>query len=148
MRSLTTFYHRAEHSPASRALLHVDGDRQGPVVNTAVLSDVAPAYCTDGALVSSTILGATADHEIRSAVTRQLGHIYGVDASPWDLVATYAIPNALPAMLPTLELRRPVALGNGLFVAGDHRDTASIQGAIVSGRRAAAAVLGAIGAGG
>jgi hypothetical protein len=30
---------------------------------------------------------------------------------------------------------------NGLFVAGDHRDTASIQGALVSGRRAATAVL-------
>jgi len=28
-----------------------------------------------------------------------------------------------------------------LFVAGDHRDTASIQGALVSGRRAATAVL-------
>ena len=111
MRSLTTFYHRAEHSPASRALLHVDGDRQGPVVNTAVLSDVAPAYCTDGALVSSTILGATADDEIRSAVTGQLGRIYGVDASPWDLVATYAIPHALPAMLPPLELRRPGRAG-------------------------------------
>jgi hypothetical protein len=144
VRSLTTFYHRAEHSPASRALLHVDGDRSGPVVNTAVLSDVASTYCTDGALVSSTILGSTADDEIRSVVTRQLGRIYGVDPSPWDLVATYAIAQALPAMLPPLDLRQPVALGDGLFVAGDHRDTASIQGAMVSGRRAAAAVLGSI----
>jgi len=30
----------------------------------------------------------------------------------------------------------------GLFVCGDHRDTASIQGAMISGRRAAAAVRG------
>jgi monoamine oxidase len=29
-------------------------------------------------------------------------------------------------------------------VCGDHRDTASIQGALVSGRRAAAAVLKAL----
>lgn len=144
VRSLTTFYHRAEHSPASRPLLHLDGDRQGPVVNTAVMSDVAPSYCTDGALVASTILGSSDDDQTRSVVTRQLGCIYGVDASRWELVATYAIPQALPAMLPPLQLRRPVALGDGLFVAGDHRDTASIQGAIVSGRRAAAAVLGAL----
>jgi len=36
-------------------------------------------------------------------------------------------------------------LGDGLFVAGDHRDTASLQGAMVSGRRAARAVLRGIG---
>jgi len=37
-------------------------------------------------------------------------------------------------------LRQPVRLSDGLFIAGDHRDTASIQGALVSGRRAATAV--------
>jgi tRNA pseudouridine-54 N-methylase len=38
-------------------------------------------------------------------------------------------------------LASAVDLGNGLFVAGDHRDTPSQQGALVSGRRAAEAVL-------
>ena len=36
---------------------------------------------------------------------------------------------------------QPVALGEWLFVAGDHRDTASIQGALVSGDRVALTVL-------
>jgi hypothetical protein len=30
---------------------------------------------------------------------------------------------------------------SGVWVCGDHRDTASIQGALVSGRRTAAAIL-------
>jgi predicted NAD/FAD-dependent oxidoreductase len=34
----------------------------------------------------------------------------------------------------------------GLYVCGDHRDTASIQGALVSGARAAHAVLADLGA--
>ncbi len=140
MRALTTFYHRAEASPAARPLLHVDGDRDGPVVNTAVVSDVAPTYCEDGALVASTVLGSRDDAATRAAVEGQLGQIYGVDVSSWELAATYPIPGALPAMLAPLDLRQPVDLGDGLFVAGDHRDTASIQGAIVSGRRAARAV--------
>ena len=38
-------------------------------------------------------------------------------------------------------MRSTVELGEGLFVAGDHRDTPSQQGALVSGRRAAEAVL-------
>ena len=37
--------------------------------------------------------------------------------------------------------RRPVRSGPGRYVCGDHRDSASIQGALVSGRRAAEAVL-------
>jgi hypothetical protein len=34
-----------------------------------------------------------------------------------------------------------VSLGHGLFVCGDHRDTASIQGALYSGRRTGRAVV-------
>ena len=40
--------------------------------------------------------------------------------------------------------RRPVRVGTPdgpVYVAGDHRDTSSIQGALVSGRRAAERVL-------
>ena len=58
----------------------------------------------------------------------------------WQHVATYPIADALPETPPGTGLRRPVSRGDGLYVAGDHRDTASIQGALVSGRRVAAAV--------
>jgi hypothetical protein len=54
------------------------------------------------------------------------------------------VVHALPEQRPGVPLRRPVDLGDGLFVAGDHRDTASIQGALVSGRRTAAAVREAL----
>jgi hypothetical protein len=42
-------------------------------------------------------------------------------------------------------VRSPVELGDGIFVAGDHRDTPSTQGALVSGRRAATAIAAALG---
>jgi hypothetical protein len=51
------------------------------------------------------------------------------------------IPHGQPLQLPPLDPRRSVRLGGGRYVCGDHRDTASIQGALFSGRRAAAAVL-------
>lgn len=145
VRALTTFYYRAETSPTSHHLLHVDGDRSGPIVNSAVVSDVAPAYCRSGALVAATILGADDGPDMVDAVEHQLGAMYGVDTGDWSLVATYPIAAALPAMLSPLDFRQPVDLGGGRFVAGDHRDTASIQGAIVSGRRAARAVRTTLG---
>ena len=142
MRGLTTFDHLADQAPTSSRMLHLDGDRRGPVLNTGVVSNVAPTYAGGrGALIASTVLGVRDDSQTEQAVRAQLRLVYGVDPRPWQLVAAYPLPDALPAMLPPLDLRRPVALRDGLFVAGDHRDTASIQGALVSGRRAADAVL-------
>lgn len=48
---------------------------------------------------------------------------------------------AVPAMPPPHDLRRPVRLLSGLYVCGDHRDTSTVQGALYSGRRAARAAL-------
>jgi hypothetical protein len=51
------------------------------------------------------------------------------------------VPEALPALPGGSPLRKPVRLTEGLYVAGDHRDTPSSEGALVSGRRAADAYL-------
>jgi phytoene dehydrogenase-like protein len=141
MHALTTFYHLADEPPTHLAALHVDGHRRGPVLNTSVISNVAPTYAPpDRHLVSSTVLGARDDAATERSVRDQLALIYGRETRRWKHVRTYAIPHALPAMPAPLDVRKPVSVG-GLVVAGDHRDTSSIQGAMVSGRRAAAAVL-------
>jgi predicted NAD/FAD-dependent oxidoreductase len=44
-------------------------------------------------------------------------------------------------MPPPHNFHRPVRVLAGLYVCGDHRDTSSAHGAMVSGRRAALAVL-------
>ena len=150
MRGLTTFWHVAEHAPTQSGALHVDADRRGPVTNTVVISHSAPSYSPDQrALIATTVLGggcsedgyADAGARLETAVRGQLQVIYGADTRRWELLATHAIQHALTAMNPPLDPRRPVELDNGLLVAGDHRDTASIQGAMVSGRRTAEALL-------
>lgn len=122
MRALTTFYYRAQQPPTGSRVLHLDGDRSGPVVNTAVVSNVAPSYASGGrSLIASTVLGV-AGPEDEPLVRDHVGRIYGVEPSTWEHVATYPIREALPAMGPGQPLRQPVDLGDGLFVAGDHRD--------------------------
>jgi Flavin containing amine oxidoreductase len=145
MNALTTFYHRSPASPARRRMLHLDGDRRGPVVNTAVLTDAAPTYAPGHALIASSVLGVDSSLDMERQVRTQVGSIYGVDPGEWEHVATYPIPHALPATPPGTPLRRPVHVAEALFVAGDHRDTASLQGALVSGGRAATAVLTRLG---
>ena len=121
----------------------VDGDG-GLVANSIVLTNAAPEYSADGrALIATSLVGGAVTSPL-DVVTRRLGELWSTDASRWEHIATYAIPRALPAMDAPAPLRRSVRVapvGSGLFVCGDHRDTPSIQGALVSGRRAAAAVL-------
>ncbi len=143
--SLTTFYHLAPSSPGARALLHIDAEARGPLVNTAVMTDAAPSYAPGRTLIASTVLGADGSVATEGRVRRHAGIVYGTDPSAWEHIATYPIRAALPSTPPGTPLRAPVDLGDGLFTAGDHRDTASIQGALVSGRRAAEAVRIAIG---
>jgi phytoene dehydrogenase-like protein len=144
MHALTTVYHVAPAPPATGPTLHLDGTG-GPLANTVVLTEAAPGYSPDGrALVSSSFLG-TADRVPEPAVRRELGRLYAVPTDDWVHLHTAEIPRALPALPAASPLRRDVALGDGLFVAGDHRDTPSQQGALVSGRRAAEAVLAHLG---
>lgn len=147
MKGLATWWFSSASAPAATSVLHVDehGTASGPVVNASVVSHAAPSYAPAGQhlVQASTLLPATGPAPTEQQVRGHLTRIFRTSAARWDVVTLHHVPHALPAVPPPLDLRRPVTLGDGLFVAGDHRDTPSIQGALVSGRRAASAVLAA-----
>ena len=145
-KGLQTWWFSADATPSASALLSVDGRRRGPVVNTVVMTNAAPSYAPVGRhLIEATCLlpnaagAATAPGE--GEVRRQLAEIWGAETAGWQLLRRDDIPDALPSQPPPLRVTSPTRCGDGLYVAGDHRDTASIQGALVSGERAARAVL-------
>ena len=139
---VSTVYHVADPFPEMSGMLLLDGDTS-PVANSIALSVAAPEYAPAGrVLVSTSVVhnGHPIDadgEEVRST----LAALHGTDTSRWEHLATYDLPNALPAMPAPHPMRRPVRVAESLYVAGDHRDTSSLQGALVSGRRAATAVL-------
>ena len=79
--------------------------------------------------------------DVERRVRVRLSVLHRTSTAHWDLVGSYSIAHALPAMIAPHPLRRRVRLERGLYVCGDHRDTSSCQGALVSGRRAAQAAL-------
>ena len=141
-----TIYYAAERAPVEGPYLVLDGDGDGPVNELAVVSEVAPSYAPDGqALVSASVVGVpdADDVELERRVRVQLRAWFGDAVDGWRHLRTYRIEHALPARLPpALEpVDRRVRFGASLFVCGDHRDTASIEGALVSGRRAAQSLI-------
>jgi len=140
----TTYYHSRPASPGDDPLLHVDGrsKRGGTgLAGVMVLTATAPSYAPPGrALVASSVVGAERPSPER--VGAEAARLLGIRDTDWEHLDTVHVPDALPAAPPPLgDLRKPSAVGGGLYVAGDHRDTPSLQGALVSGERAAAAVL-------
>ena len=154
LRPVTAFHHVAElptpSSPNWEPAVLVDCDPHSPVTRTAAVSQAAPARSPDRrTLISTNVLGnlgsRTADLEAQ--VRARLGELYAADSSGWECLAVYHFPHAVPAMTAPHNFRRPVRLIHGLYVCGDHRSGAGIDGAVESGRRAARSVLADLGFG-
>jgi len=170
-RGVTTFYHWVEappetsrpstkawsralatsHSSAGRrpskpfeAVLRLDAERPELIANTVPISSVSPLYAPPGkVLISTSVVGdRRAELGLEERVRNRLADLYSLSASEVRFLRAYSVDRAQPAAIAPFELRKPVTVESGLYVCGDWCDTPSIQGALVSGRRAARAVLG------
>ena len=146
MLPLTTWYFATEEPPLRGAgTLIVDGTG-GPLANVAVMSSVAPEYTPyGGSLVAASAVGLLPSTADAALARRETARLLGVPEGSLVEVARYPIRDALPRLAPGVPLRRPVRLGDGILVIGDHRDTPSIQGALVSGERGAVAAMRELG---
>lgn len=144
-KGVVTHWFAADELPTDVTLLHVDARATsgGPVLNTAVVSSVAPTYAPVGRhlVQASALLRRGHEAPREEDVRRHAGELLGASSARWRTLARYEVPDALPVQLPPFSERRSVVIDRGIVLCGDHRDTASIQGALVSGQRAAQAVL-------
>ena len=138
----------AERSPLAGRTLVVNADADGPIDNLTVPSDVAAGYAPPGAAVVYVSIRGDwhgSECDLPDAVRCQAAAWFGQGPTSWRHLATVHVPLALPDESPAARRLRPATpqLCPGLFVCGDATSSASINGALVSGRRAAAAVLAA-----
>lgn len=142
---VTCLYFDAATAPVEKPILVLNGEDQGRINNLHVVSRVNPACAPTGReLISVTVVGVHPDAvETECAVRRELVDWFGPSVESWRCLRSYALPHALPHQSPGVlnPAKRPVRNASGLYVCGDHVDQASIQGAMVSGRRAAEAVI-------
>lgn len=147
---VTCLYFAAQRSPLKDPVLVLNGEGEGPINNLSVPSQVAPGYAPAGeSLVSVSVLGTVAadrETDLQRQVVQQLTDWFGGQVKQWRHLKTYSIPYALPNQDPPAlsPVEKPIHLPGNLFACGDSLDTASIQGAMVSGRRAAEAVVASL----
>jgi protoporphyrinogen oxidase len=131
----------ADNAPIPDRYIVLDGTGAGPALNTSVMSNVAPEYAPPGSALIAAACPGVNDRHIEPAVRAQLRRLWGPVVDTWRHLRTDAIAHGQPRQHPPFSPKQRIYLGDGVFVCGDHRDTASIQGALYSGRRCGEAVV-------
>ncbi len=144
-RSVTGVWFAADRTPVEHKLVILDGNGEGPALNVAVMSNVAPEYAPDGMMLLVAACPGVVDAAIEPRVRSQLRGWWGGQVDTWRHLRTDAIPHGQPDQRPPFSPKRSVKVAEGLFVCGDHRDTGSSQGAMFSGRRCGEAVVASFG---
>ena len=143
-RSVTNLYFVAKASPVKEAIICLNGSGAGLVNNVCVLSDAAPEYAPSGeALLSVSVLGLNQSPTLVADVQTELVGWFGDSVQQWRHLRTDSIQKGLPEQLPHANGER-AGLGyqnhQGIWICGDHLLSASIEGAVISGQRVAAAI--------
>lgn len=136
----------APQSPLPGRVLLVNAAADGPIDNLTVPSDIVAGYAPPGrSLVYASIRSdcPAEGAELVAAVQRQAAGWCGQAVREWTHLTTVNVPHALPDESPAARRSRPVApwVAPGLWVCGDHCHSASINGALASGRLCAEAIL-------
>ena len=142
--------------PSTDPILYLNGERDANLLvnNLCFPSTVCRAYAPKGRhLLSASVIGLAEDigddRSLGEAVREEVASQWFPQVSgvrKWELLRVYRVPYAQPPQRSPTNLERDVALPGGrLFVCGDHRETASLEGAVLSGARAARAVVDSIG---
>jgi phytoene dehydrogenase-like protein len=165
------YYKFSEDPPIKEAILILNGesplDGSGSINNVCFPSVVNPTYAPSGYHLCSVAIDDAMmkkyednEKELDQMIRQNLGEYFpeykDSIQSKWDLLRTYRIHHAQPAQLNgpmpanvyggrPCDMYRDISLPSGLFVAGDYTNTASLNGALESGKLAANAVMKYIG---
>ena len=140
-RSVSCVYFAAPKPPTNSSAILLNGEKIGPASNVAVITNVAESYSSGNEALIVTSVPGLSDTNNFQKVKKQMRKWFGNQVNDWRHLHTYNISHGQPNFRPGDPFRQAVELGEGRFVCGDHRDTPSIQGALVSGRRTAEAIL-------
>ena len=126
-----TVYFSAKKTEKEPALLRLVGEPH--LLHFTCLTDVNPGLAPKGkALYSATSLQSSSEKDVKEALEKQLP---GIKLS---LIASFDIPHSLQKVDAFESIKKAA---NDIVLAGDYLEFPSLQGALLSGRKAAEEIL-------
>ncbi|MAR49325.1 MAG: oxidoreductase [Acidimicrobiaceae bacterium] len=136
-RSVSCIYFSASQAPSSSKAILLNGEKNGPALNVAIMSNISPSYSKNGKALIAVAIPNTIKPDSMENVLIQMRKWFGDSVDSWEHIKTYSIEHGQPDLRPGDPFRKSIKNSEGVYICGDHRDTPSIQGALVSGRRTA-----------
>jgi len=155
-RSSTCLYYTFDGPPPIRdPILILNGESDGGLINSMCFpSAINPNYAPSGqTLASVAVVGmppaagggtAGAAKALEKSVRAELERWFGTaEVAKWKFLTLYTAQYSQPSQTPPNDrgFKRSMVVKDGICVCGDHRDTPTVNGAILSGKTAASAVL-------
>jgi phytoene dehydrogenase-like protein len=148
-RESITVYFDAPVPPIRGPWLVVNGEGDGPVRTLCVLSEVAPSYAPAGRALVSVGLSERATGAVRECPATLLESLrgwFGPTVDAWRHLRTDRVTDALPplSLLASGPSESSPLVAAGCYLCGDYRESGTLDGALLSGRKAAEAVITAL----
>ena len=144
MRATTCLYFATDKPMPAERMLYLDGDLHGPVNHACVISNLAPERAPSGQhLIAASVHGTPSSGELVDVVIEQMRGWFGEVVDSWQHLRTYQVRNAQPLsrQLHAGKECLPSRLGEGVYRCGDYCEDVSLNGMILSGRKAANACI-------
>ncbi len=139
--SVTTSYFKTKSNQLASKYLYLNAKDNKIVNHVACLTAAQPAYAPEGwHLYSVNCVGQnlSSDNDVIKVIV-DLKKIFGeTEINKWDFIKSYYIKDALPTKT---QFGGSVVNKNGIYYCGDHLESASIQGALVSGYKLANIII-------
>ncbi|WP_454062899.1 NAD(P)/FAD-dependent oxidoreductase [Candidatus Nitrospira salsa] len=141
-RGTTCLYFHAPEPPLNGPHLILNGETRGVINSLYLPTEVTRSYAPPGQhLISITTNENSLSDKmtIKEAVQNHLIEWFGTQVHTWQHIKTYFIQSAQSVQTPPFYPGTIASskIRDGLYICGDHRSTATIDGAIGSGRRTA-----------
>jgi len=142
---VTNIYYAIQRSFIAQPIIGLVPGENFLINNLHFPTDISTAYSTTGkALLSVTIVNDVSEvGNLEEKVAKELQQLSGIDSIYFEHIHTYKIDKALPIidspkddLIPSKGQLHP-----NLHLAGDHLVNASLNGAMISGRRAAESII-------
>lgn len=132
--------------PVQGPWLLLNGEGPGLIRTACVVSEVAPSYAPPGRALISVSLSAWPEGDecdVVRAVRAALRNWFGSVVDEWNYLRTDRIRSALPPSesLSAAPVTSSPRVRPGLYLCGDYRESGTLDGALLSGRKAANAIL-------
>ena len=139
----TCIYFASDTPPTHERALMLNGEGEGPANHVFIPTNSDPSLSKDGrCLISVSLIGSNAvETPDLERVLVQMREWFGEHVSTWQHLRNYWIPNAVPQQMPGAYRRQARQQSNGPYVCGDIAETASLNGALQSGRQTARAII-------